>query len=123
LEAAPLNAAEPLGAEPPAEVEARAATSSSRVDLPMPGSPASSTTAPGTMPPPSTRSSSSRPVGLLLEERTSTWPIGRAGALTAPAATTRAGLAEPASMTVPQTWHSPQRPIHLEVCHPHSVQR
>ena len=40
----------------------RAATSSSSVDFPTPGSPASSTTAPGTRPPPSTRSSSSTPV-------------------------------------------------------------
>lgn len=39
-----------------------AATSSSSVDLPTPGSPASSTTAPGTSPPPSTRSSSGTPV-------------------------------------------------------------
>src|SRR5680860_487335 len=38
---------------------ARLATSSSRVDLPTPGSPATRTTAPGTRPPPSTRSSSS----------------------------------------------------------------
>ena len=38
------------------------ATSSSSVDLPTPGSPASSTTAPGTRPPPSTRSSSPTPV-------------------------------------------------------------
>ena len=33
------------------------------MDLPTPGSPASSTTAPGTIPPPSTRSSSPTPVG------------------------------------------------------------
>jgi hypothetical protein len=38
----------------------------------------------------------------------------------------RPGLAaEPAraSSTVPQAWHSPQRPTHLPVSHPHSVQR
>ena len=35
---------------------------SSTVDFPMPGSPQTSTAAPGTMPPPSTRSSSSIPV-------------------------------------------------------------
>ena len=40
----------------------RCATSSSRVDLPTPGSPARSVTEPGTMPPPSTRSSSLTPV-------------------------------------------------------------
>src|SRR5690625_7607390 len=46
----------------PAEAH-RCATSSSSVDLPTPGSPASSVTEPGTTPPPSTRSSSVTPVG------------------------------------------------------------
>ena len=46
----------------PAAAQALAADSS-RVDLPTPGSPASSTTAPGTSPPPSTRSSSATPLG------------------------------------------------------------
>ncbi|GAA3963513.1 hypothetical protein GCM10023085_52650 [Actinomadura viridis] len=32
-------------------------------------------------------------------------------------------MAEPASVTEPHTWHSPQRPTHLEVCQPHSAQR
>ena len=40
-----------------------AAACSSSVDLPMPGSPPSSTSEPGTTPPPSTRSNSSMPVG------------------------------------------------------------
>src|SRR5699024_8901287 len=40
-----------------------AATSSRSVDLPTPGSPARRTTAPGTIPPPSTRSNSPTPVG------------------------------------------------------------
>ena len=40
----------------------RAAAASSSVDLPTPGSPATRTTAPGTRPPPSTRSSSPDPV-------------------------------------------------------------
>ena len=40
-----------------------ASTWSSSVDLPMPGSPPSSVTEPGTSPPPSTRSSSATPVG------------------------------------------------------------
>ena len=39
-----------------------AAACNSSVDLPMPGSPPSSTIEPGTMPPPSTRSSSPMPV-------------------------------------------------------------
>ena len=41
----------------------RAATWRSRVLLPMPGSPPTSTTEPGTTPPPSTKSNSPRPVG------------------------------------------------------------
>ncbi|MNX84771.1 hypothetical protein D3C86_1165840 [compost metagenome] len=45
------------------------ATCKSKVDLPMPGSPPSSTSEPGTTPPPSTRSSSSRP----LLKRSSSW--------------------------------------------------
>ena len=45
----------------------------------MPGSPATSTTAPGTMPPPSTRSNSGTPVGRATARRTSTSPIGTAG--------------------------------------------
>ena len=39
-----------------------AAACSSSVDLPMPGSPPSSTSDPGTTPPPSTRSNSPMPV-------------------------------------------------------------
>jgi hypothetical protein len=99
-----------------------AATSSSRVDLPTPGSPASSTTAPGTRPPPRTRSSSSTPVGRALAIVASTWPIGRAGAETGPALTVRA-LVTPSSSRVPQAWHSGQRPSHFTVIVPHSAQR
>jgi hypothetical protein len=29
----------------------------------------------------------------------------------------------PTSSTQPQDWHSPQRPAHFPVVHPHSVQR
>lgn len=29
----------------------------------------------------------------------------------------------PISSTVPQAWHSPQRPTHFTVLHPHSAQR
>jgi len=28
-----------------------------------------------------------------------------------------------ASATLPQAWHSPQRPTHFAVSHPHSAQR
>ena len=44
-------------------LRSRAATCSRSVDLPMPGSPPTSTIEPGTRPPPSTKSNSSRPVG------------------------------------------------------------
>src|SRR5882762_9871630 len=43
-------------------VSSRAATCISRVDFPIPGSPPTSVTEPGTMPPPKTKSNSSRPV-------------------------------------------------------------
>ena len=47
-----------------APLDARAAAAwSSSVDLPMPGSPPTSTAEPGTRPPPSTRSNSAMPVG------------------------------------------------------------
>ncbi|CCH70021.1 hypothetical protein BN10_480020 [Phycicoccus elongatus Lp2] len=87
--------------------------------MPMPGSPATSTTAPGTMPPPSTRSNSGTPVDRATARRASTSPIGTAGRSTAPAAVVRT-LTAPTSLIDPQAWHSPHRPIHLLVCHPHS---
>src|SRR5690625_435261 len=99
-----------------------AATSSRSVDLPTPGSPASSTTPPGTAPPPRTRSSSSTPVGTASAVSTLISVMGRARVLTG-AGATEAGAGAPASSTVPQAWHSPQRPTHLRVDHPHSVHR
>ena len=65
---------------------ARDATSRSSVDLPTPGSPASSTAAPPTRPPPSTRSSSSTPVGRTAAGVASTSAMGWAGTATARAA-------------------------------------
>ena len=59
---------------------ASAPASSSSVDLPTPGSPASSATVPGTRPPPSTRSSSSMPVGRAAAALASISEIGTAGA-------------------------------------------
>ncbi|CAB4993610.1 unannotated protein [freshwater metagenome] len=53
-----------------------AATARSSVDLPTPGSPATRIAAPGTKPPPSTRSSSETPVGFALAAERSTSPIG-----------------------------------------------
>src|SRR5688500_2265933 len=101
----------------------RAAASSSSVDLPMPGSPASSTTAPGTRPPPSTRSSSPTPVVLAAATSALTWPIGIAGAVVAPAWTPCAPPRAHSSSTVPRAWHSPHRPTHLVVRHPHPAKR
>ena len=64
---------------------ALAATSSSRVDLPTPGSPASSSTAPGTIPPPSTRSSSAHAARRATRRcRPATCAIGTAGLVTGP---------------------------------------
>ncbi len=99
-----------------------AAVSRSRVDLPTPGSPASSRTAPGTKPPPRTRSSSGMPVGTARAEAMSTSPIRMAGVRLTDVAVVRARAA-PTSSTVPQAWHSPQRPTHLGEVHPQSVQR
>ena len=42
------------------------------------------------------------------------------GAVTGPACTRLRGAAR--STTVPQAWHSPQRPTHLTVSQPHSLQ-
>ena len=98
-----------------------ATTCSSRVDLPTPGSPASRITAPGTTPPPRTRSSSAMPVGLAAERVRSIWSMGWAEADTGPACGVR--LLVPTSETLPQAWHSPQRPTHLGARHPHSEHR
>ncbi len=106
-------------------VAAWAATSSSKVDLPTPGSPANSTTTPGTKPPPSTRSSSPTPVGRARAASASIAAIGRAGQVTGPDRTVckRGGPAPPICSTVPHAWHSPHRPAHLADCQPHSPHR
>src|SRR6476660_8903926 len=96
-----------------------AATSSSRVDLPTPGSPASRITAPGTTPPPSTRSSSPIPVGRDSASLAETLAIGIAGDVTGPSVI-RAAFGAPISATVPQAWHSPHRPIQRAEVQPHS---
>jgi hypothetical protein len=81
-------------------------------------------TAPGTSPPPSTRSNSSIPVGTARAPASSTWAIGRAGAVTGPAFTDRSGVVgAPCSCSVPQAWHSGHRPTHFAEAKPHSVQR
>lgn len=49
--------------------------------------------------------------------------MGLAGSWTLEAAVVLAVVGPLASTTVPQDWHSPQRPTHLAVVQPHSVQR
>jgi hypothetical protein len=66
-----------------------------------PGSPARSTTDPGTKPPPSTRSSSPMPVGWARARSGSCSPIGRAGLLTGPGRTDRTAAPAPPSISVP----------------------
>ena len=56
-----------------------------------------------------------------VESSTDTCPMGTAGRVTGAAAARAVGAA--ASATEPQAWHSPQRPTHLAVSQPHSVQR
>ena len=92
----------------------RAPTSSSSVDLPTPGSPASRTTAPGTSPPPSTRSSSATPVGPRRAPRRRPRRSAAPARVTGPARRPRrAEAGAPTSSRVPQAWHSGQRPTHL----------
>jgi hypothetical protein len=100
----------------------RCAVSSNNVDLPTPGSPASSTTAPGTSPPPSTRSNSLTPVDNARADSMSTSPIGRAADVGAPA-TMRVTDPLPRSSMLPQAWHSGQRPSHFATSLPHSAHR
>ena len=47
---------------------------------------------------------------------------GRPAVVTGPACA-RTLVTTPTSATEPQAWHSPQRPTHLPVSQPHSVQR
>ncbi len=89
--------------------------------MPTPGSPASRIAAPGTSPPPSTRSSSGTPQLRDRDSSTETCPIGTAGVVTGPAVARSVGAES--SATDPQAWHSPQRPTHLPVSQPHSEQR
>ena len=110
------------------------AVSSNNVDLPMPGSPAMSTTEPGTMPPPSTRSNSPKPVGSLLTVSVEMLVIGFAALCTfctetgvrevRPGTGVRAPVAAGASWNssmVPHWPHSGHRPYHLPPLQPHSV--
>jgi hypothetical protein len=51
-----------------------------------------------------------------------TSPIGSAAEVTWPA-TNESRFGAAISSTEPHAWHSPQRPTHLVLVHPHSVQR
>src|SRR6266542_2246398 len=93
----------------------RWATSSRSVDLPTPGSPATSTTAPGTNPPPSTRSSSGTLVGRALAGAALISGMGRAGSSGVRGATARnaGGLPVLDSTIEPHAPQSGQRPTHF----------
>src|SRR5690606_10356019 len=81
-----------------------------------------SITAPATTPPPRTRSSSGMPEPTAAASVAVTCAIGTAGLETGAAEVRPLRAPLPTASTVPQAWHSPQRPTHLLVVHPHSVQ-
>ena len=92
------------------------------MDFPTPGSPANKIAAPGTSPPPKTRSNSLTPLDLARAFSRFTSPIGWAAVVTLPG-TSESFLGAEISSTLPHVWHSPQRPTHLVVLQPHSLQR
>jgi hypothetical protein len=79
------------------------------------------TAAPGTSPPPSTRSNSAIPEGQCAADSVPTDVIGRAARDAGTFAAATAATGRPRSITLPQTWHSGQRPYHLAPVHPHSL--
>src|SRR5690348_3628152 len=104
----------------------RAAYCSSRVDLPIPGSPPTNTTDPGTIPPPSTKSNSRRPVCQRctavvdkLERRTGRTSSGPRCHPRSPAAV-RPRTSSTSEFHAPQ---ASQRPPHFGCSAPHSLQR
>src|SRR5439155_26252291 len=103
-----------------------ASACSSKVDLPMPGSPPINTTPPATSPPPSTRSHSSMPVP---QRGTSSASISTrlsTGALRAnPACCVEKRLPVASTMVSTTVFHCSQAghcPLHLLLTPPHSVQ-
>src|SRR5688572_16255038 len=104
----------------------------SRVDLPMPGSPPTSTTAPSTRPPPSTRSNSPIPVDTRASSlwRTSFSAVTFGASIlpiqpsrrALPAAFTEAAGSTTNSLNVFHAPHSPHWPCHLLWSAPHSLQ-
>ena len=100
---------------------------SNKVLLPMPGSPPISTTAPSTMPPPSTRSSSSCPVGVRAISAASISLSVATGWLRARAWKRVLRVAGPAgsaivSSSVFQALQCGHLPSHLALVPPHSLQ-
>src|SRR2546426_6039428 len=101
----------------------RAAHCSRSVDLPIPGSPPTSTTEPGTMPPPRTKSNSPRPV-----RQRSLPTVGRLESWTGTAVSFQPSNRSTFFPTGSSTseFHAPQlsqRPPHFGWSAPHSVQR
>ena len=107
-------------------LERCAATSVRSVLLPMPGSPPTSTREPGTMPPPSTTSSSEMPEGMRAKRssRTSFRGTGRAKLPERSrfAAFCGAGDSAISSTSVPNLPQPGHLPSHCGLCAPHSEQ-
>src|SRR5919198_3878247 len=99
----------------PTACDKEASICSSRVDLPIPGSPPSNTTEPATNPPPSTRSSSLRPVGVRIPSTSGTSPkVQIAGSALPGRPRVVAPLWEAiTSIKLFQAPHSPHWPDHL----------
>src|SRR5438309_2797862 len=104
----------------------RAAHCSTNVDLPMPGSPPTRTTEPGTIPPPRTKSNSGNPVRQrsaaptpMSDRRTGGRADGSGGPLTARPPDRPIG----SSLSVFHAPQASQRPAHLGCSAPHSAQR
>ena len=96
------------------------------VDLPMPGAPPTSTSEPCTAPPPSTRSSSPMPVGKRISCAVSSSAIGCALARSARLRPPVFAFAPSPTACSTSVFHAPQlgqRPAHLGVSLPHSVQK
>ena len=94
------------------------------MDLPIPGSPPSRVTEPGTRPPESTRSNSSTPVGTAAASDTSTDDNGT-GMVERPRAST-AWTSDPSWASSTRVFHSPHvghRPAQRAVVEPQSMHR
>src|SRR5438105_5291873 len=105
-------------------LSSRAAACMSSVDLPIPGSPPTRTTEPGTIPPPRTKSNSARPVfqrpmadGFRSVRRIGGWPVGTPPTAEPP---DRRTASSTSAFHAPQASHLPP---HLGWSAPHSVQR